>query len=142
MVALMGMAWATGTTEFLKRPVRTAAPVKADTVSTAASAAIRTRFIGSQLSGQRPLQPDAAHIHGGVETVLLGLLHHAIAGAQVGVGELQLHGHAGSHVHILFLLGVQDLEHHDILALPCYIPQIFCTIVSGNVRIAAVNFRF
>ena len=66
------------------------------------------------LSRQGPVQPDGGHVHGGVQAVLLGLLDHPVPALQVGVGELELDGHLGGHIHVLLLLLGEDLKHDDV----------------------------
>ena len=64
--------------------------------------------------GQRPLEPYTANIQRRVKPVLFTLFDHAVLGAHIGIGELQLHQHPGGEVEIVLLFGLQDLEHHNV----------------------------
>ena len=75
----------------------------------------RHRIILCLVICERAVQPHSRHVHGVVEAVLFCLFDHTVAGFQIRVGELKLHGDPRRHVEVLDLLRVEDLHHNDVL---------------------------
>lgn len=75
----------------------------------------RHRIILCLVIRKRAVQPHSRHIHGVVQAVLFCLFDHTVAGFQIRVGELELHGDPRRHVEVLDLFRVEDLHHNDVL---------------------------
>ena len=75
----------------------------------------RHRIILCLVIRERAVQPHSRHVHGVVQAVLFCLFDHTVAGFQIRVGELELHGDPRRHVEVLDLLRVEDLHHNDVL---------------------------
>jgi len=66
----------------------------------------RHRIILCLIIRKRAVQPHSRHIHGVVQAVLFCLFDHTVAGFQIRVGELKLHGDPRRHVKVLDLFRV------------------------------------
>ena len=75
----------------------------------------RHRIILCLVIRKRAVQPHSRHVHGVVQPVLFCLFDHTVAGLQIRIRQLELHGDPRRHVEIFDLLRVEDLHHDDVL---------------------------
>ena len=94
---------------------------------------------GSHLAAQGALEPDGGELHGLGHAALLRGADHAVTRAEIGVGELELDGHALGKLEVLHVLGVEHLHHDDILIRH---RAVVDQIVHAAQRMTAVNEIF